>query len=139
MIFYIIFFSLFFIVSNNILSKKDKEFKFSKGYIIEFILTGSIYISLIGLLVEKGLIKESLVSGRGNPIGLLLYSIVFIPIHIGISVVKKMNKSRKKKIKKSTNEHIVKEYREKNPEARKCDCIRETGLSKSTVYKWWDS
>ncbi|CEP45624.1 Uncharacterised protein [[Clostridium] sordellii] len=139
MIFYIIFFSLFFIVSNNILSKKDKEFKFSKGYIIEFILTGSIYISLIGLLVEKGLIEESLVSGRGNPIGLLLYSIVFIPIHIGISVVKKMNKRRKKKIKKSTKEHIVKEYREKNPEAKKCDCIRETGLSKSTVYKWWDS
>ena len=139
MIFYIIFFSLFFIVSNNILSKKDKEFKFSKVYIIEFILTGSIYISLIGLLVEKGLIKESLVSGRGNPIGLLLYSIVFIPIQIGISVVKKMNKRRKKKIKKSTKEHIVKEYREKNPEARKCDCIRETGLSKSTVYKWWDS
>ena len=139
MIFFIIFFSLFFVVSNNILSKKDKDFKFSKEDIIEFMLTGSIYFSLIGLLVEKGLIKESLVSGRGNPIGLLLYAIVFIPIHIGISVVKKMNKSRKKKIKKSTKEHIVKEYREKNPEARKCDCIRETGLSKSTVYKWWDS
>lgn len=25
-----------------------------------------------------------------------------------------------------------------NPEGRKIDCIRETGLSKPTVYKWWD-
>lgn len=25
-----------------------------------------------------------------------------------------------------------------NPEGRKADCIRETGLSKPTVYKWWD-
>ena len=139
MIFYIIFFSLFFIVSNSILSKKDKEFKFYKGYIIEFILTGSIYISLIELLVGKGLIKESLVSGRGNPIGVVLYLIVCIPVHIGILVVEKINNCRKKKIKKSTKEHIVREYREKNPDARKCDCIRDTGLSKSTVYKWWDS
>ena len=36
-----------------------------------------------------------------------------------------------------TKEQIVKEYREKNPTARKSDCIRDTGLSKMTVYKWW--
>lgn len=35
-------------------------------------------------------------------------------------------------------EQIVREYRETHPEARKTDCIRETGLSKPTVYKWWD-
>ena len=35
-------------------------------------------------------------------------------------------------------EQTVREYREKNPEARKADCIRDTGLSKPTVYKWWD-
>ena len=34
-----------------------------------------------------------------------------------------------------TKEQIVKEYREKNPTARKSDCIRDTGLSKMTVYK----
>ena len=36
-----------------------------------------------------------------------------------------------------TKEQIVKEYRENNPNARKSDCIRDTGLSKKTVYKWW--
>lgn len=31
----------------------------------------------------------------------------------------------------------VKEWKRKHPEGRKADCIRETGLSKPTVYKWW--
>lgn len=35
-------------------------------------------------------------------------------------------------------EEIVKEYRKNNPLARKSDCIRDTGISKMTVYKWWD-
>ena len=38
-----------------------------------------------------------------------------------------------------TKKQIVKEYRKNNPMARKSDCIRDTGLSKPTVYKWWDS
>ena len=38
-----------------------------------------------------------------------------------------------------SKKQIVKEYRKNNPNARKCDCIRETGLDKKTVYKWWDS
>lgn len=29
-------------------------------------------------------------------------------------------------------------WRKQNPDGRKVDCIRETGLSKNTVYKWWD-
>lgn len=33
---------------------------------------------------------------------------------------------------------IVTEWRGRNPEGRKSDCIKETGLAKSTVYKWWD-
>ena len=37
-----------------------------------------------------------------------------------------------------TKEEIVKEYRKNNPMARKSDCIRDTGLSKMTVYKWWN-
>lgn len=32
---------------------------------------------------------------------------------------------------------IVNEWQQQNPEGRKADCIRETGLSKNTVYKWW--
>ncbi|HBI6981976.1 TPA: hypothetical protein K8N16_002571 [Clostridium perfringens] len=36
-----------------------------------------------------------------------------------------------------TKEQIVKKYREKNPNARKSDCIRDTGIDKKTVYKWW--
>ena len=32
---------------------------------------------------------------------------------------------------------IVKKWRVKNPDGRKADCIRDTGLDKKTVYKWW--
>ncbi|CEK36562.1 hypothetical protein UMC2_34321 [[Clostridium] sordellii] len=34
-------------------------------------------------------------------------------------------------------EYIVKEYRKNNPNAKKIQCIRDTGLDKKTVYKWW--
>ncbi len=33
---------------------------------------------------------------------------------------------------------IVEEWRKAHPDGKKADCIRETGLSKPTVYKWWD-
>lgn len=33
--------------------------------------------------------------------------------------------------------HIVQEWRLNNPEGKKADCIRDTGLSKPTVYKYW--
>ena len=32
---------------------------------------------------------------------------------------------------------IVKSWRKEHPDGKKADCIRETGLSKPTVYKWW--
>lgn len=32
---------------------------------------------------------------------------------------------------------IVHEWRLAHPEGRKVDCIRETGLDKKTVYRWW--
>lgn len=32
----------------------------------------------------------------------------------------------------------VREWREKHPEGKKADCIRETGLDKKTVYRWWN-
>lgn len=38
-----------------------------------------------------------------------------------------------------SKEQIVKEYRKNNPNAKKSQCIKDTGLSKMTVYKWWDS
>lgn len=31
----------------------------------------------------------------------------------------------------------VKRWRENHPDGRKVDCIRDTGLDKKTVYKWW--
>ncbi|MGL4874007.1 MAG: hypothetical protein ACRC30_05080 [Clostridium sp.] len=37
-----------------------------------------------------------------------------------------------------TKEEIIKEYRKNNPLAKKSDCIRDTGISKMTVYKWWN-
>ena len=32
---------------------------------------------------------------------------------------------------------IVEEWLLSHPDGKKADCIRETGLSKPTVYKWW--
>lgn len=37
-----------------------------------------------------------------------------------------------------TAQQIVCEWRKVNPEGRKIDCQRETGLSRPTVLKWWD-
>ena len=34
-------------------------------------------------------------------------------------------------------EQTVREWQESHPAGKKADCIRETGLSKPTVYKWW--
>lgn len=36
-----------------------------------------------------------------------------------------------------TAEQAVREWKENYPDGKKADCIRETGLSKKTVYKWW--
>lgn len=33
---------------------------------------------------------------------------------------------------------IVQEWQRSNPEGKKADCIRDTGLSKPTVLKWWE-
>jgi len=33
----------------------------------------------------------------------------------------------------------VNNYQSQHPNSKKADCIRETGLSKPTVYKWWNS
>lgn len=36
-----------------------------------------------------------------------------------------------------TKEHEIRMYLQEHPDARKCDVIRDLGLSKNTVYKWW--
>lgn len=33
---------------------------------------------------------------------------------------------------------VVQEWRKNNPNGKKAQCVRETGLTKPTVYKWWD-
>ncbi len=38
-----------------------------------------------------------------------------------------------------SKEEQIKVWRKAHPDGRKIDCIRETGLAKSTVYKWWDA
>lgn len=35
-------------------------------------------------------------------------------------------------------QQIVKEWRQAHPDGRKADCVRDTGLDKKTVYKWWE-
>lgn len=32
---------------------------------------------------------------------------------------------------------IVKQWQADHPNGKKSDCIRDTGLDKKTVYKWW--
>ncbi len=39
---------------------------------------------------------------------------------------------------RKSKKNIVEEYLLKNPGARKVDVIRDTGLSKKTVYKYYD-
>ena len=39
----------------------------------------------------------------------------------------------------SQQKKLVEEWRIAHPEGRRADCIRETGLSKPTVYKWWQT
>lgn len=34
---------------------------------------------------------------------------------------------------------IVLEWQRQNPQGKKCECIRDTGLSKPTVLKWWNT
>lgn len=34
--------------------------------------------------------------------------------------------------------NIVLEWRRNHPEGKKADCVRDTGLDKKTVYKWWN-
>ena len=38
----------------------------------------------------------------------------------------------------STKEEVVREWREANPQGRKCECVKELGLDKKTVAKWWE-
>ena len=37
-----------------------------------------------------------------------------------------------------TKKTIVQEWRKAHPDGRKADCIKDTGLSKPTVLKWWE-
>lgn len=38
---------------------------------------------------------------------------------------------------RKSKKSIVEDWRLKHPEGKKAECIRQTGLSKPTVYKWW--
>ena len=33
---------------------------------------------------------------------------------------------------------IVQQWRLEHPDGRKADCVRDTGLTRPTVYKWWE-
>lgn len=38
-----------------------------------------------------------------------------------------------------TKQKIVADWRAAHPNGKKADCVRDTGLTKPTVYKWWDA
>jgi hypothetical protein len=37
----------------------------------------------------------------------------------------------------SEQKNVVEKWQESHPNGKKADCIRDTGLSKPTVYRWW--
>lgn len=37
-----------------------------------------------------------------------------------------------------SKQKMIQQWRKEHPDGRKVDCIRDTGLTKPTVYKWWD-
>lgn len=47
------------------------------------------------------------------------------------------NGSWRNKKGRASKAHVVKEWRKSNPKGTKAACIRDTGLSKPTVYKYW--
>lgn len=47
------------------------------------------------------------------------------------------NKDWRNKEGRPTKQSIVEQWQQSNPNGRKADCIRDTGLSKPTVYKYW--
>jgi hypothetical protein len=47
-------------------------------------------------------------------------------------------KTKRDKQGRPTKEHIVRRYRMSNPEGKKMQCARVTGLSIKTVSKYWD-
>ena len=94
--------------------------------------------------------------------GLVTYPVTSISNRSGIHIEKNKRNYRKQKdhikimnffrdeINKNTTwnkigngrkpkKDIVKQWRKENPKGKKADCIRDTGLTKPTVYKWWDS
>ena len=38
-----------------------------------------------------------------------------------------------------TKQSTVQKWRLEHPDGKKADCIRDTGLDKKTVYKWWNN
>ena len=52
--------------------------------------------------------------------------------------IKYPNGEWRNKIGAPTAQEKVQQFRKEHPEGRKADCVRATGLSKPTVYKWWD-
>ena len=47
------------------------------------------------------------------------------------------NKNWRNKDGRPTKEKIVRDWQSANPNGKKSQCMKETGLTKPTVYKWW--
>ena len=39
---------------------------------------------------------------------------------------------------RKSKSELIKEWRKNNPNGKKIDCSRDTGVHINTVYKWWD-
>ena len=62
------------------------------------------------------------------------------PVHLKImrSNLAIMNEDRGEALQgRPDKQKIVEEWQKSHSEGRKADCIRDTGLSKPTVYRWW--
>ena len=48
------------------------------------------------------------------------------------------DENRGRKMGSGSKEEVVRKWRSDHPDLRKADCVRDTGLSRPTVYKYWD-
>lgn len=92
---------------------------------------------------DKGLITYP-VNSIANRSGIVIpknkrnYRRQIVHLKIARATLSIMNEEQGKSMQgRPSQEQTVREWQKLHPDGRKADCIRETGLAKHTVYKWW--
>ena len=71
----------------------------------------------------------------------VIYYNIFSKIELFETKMAKLESNQNKIIRTSlqpNKKDIIRNYREAYPNKTKADCVRDTGISKPTVAKWWN-